>query len=112
MFGSVSGKCVLWFLGGVAVGVVAGVAVSRGKLNVRPLATDILSSGLSLRDKVMSKVEGVKEDLADAVAEARVKNQEGRCRSRDGDSRCVINACLRLSTYAAAFDGAKSHRVE
>lgn len=78
MFGNVSGKCLLWFLGGVAVGVVAGVAVSRGKLNVRPIATDILSSGLSLRDKVMSKVEGVKEDLADAVAEARVKNQEAK----------------------------------
>jgi len=66
----------LFFLGGVVVGALGAVAITRGKLNVKPLAADLLSTGLDLRDKVMAGVEGVKEDLADVVAEAEVKSQE------------------------------------
>lgn len=66
----------LFFLGGVVVGALGAVAITRGKLNVKPLAADLLSTGLDLRDKVMAGVEGVKEDLADAMAEAEVKSQE------------------------------------
>lgn len=66
----------LFFLGGVVVGALGAVAVTRGKLDVKPLATDLLSTGLDLRDKVMAGVEGVKEDLADVMAEAEVKAQE------------------------------------
>lgn len=66
----------LFFLGGVVVGALGAVAISRGKLDVKPLATDLLSTGLDLRDKVMAGVEGVKEDLADVMAEAEVKSQE------------------------------------
>ena len=69
-------KYALFFLGGVAVGAIGAVAVSRGKLDVKPLATNLLSSGMDLRDKIMAGVEGVKEDLADVVAEAEVKAQE------------------------------------
>ena len=69
-------KYALFFLGGVAVGAIGAVAVSRGKLDVKPLATNLLSSGMELRDKIMAGVEGVKEDLADVVAEAEVKAQE------------------------------------
>lgn len=66
----------LFFLGGVVVGALGAVAITRGKLNVKPLAADLLSTGLDLRDKVMAGVEGVKEDLADVMAEADVKSQE------------------------------------
>lgn len=66
----------LFFLGGVVVGALGAVAITRGKLNVKPLAADLLGTGLDLRDKVMAGVEGVKEDLADVMAEAEVKSQE------------------------------------
>lgn len=66
----------LFFLGGVVVGALGAVSITRGKLNVKPLAADLLSTGLDLRDKVMAGVEGVKEDLADVMAEAEVKSQE------------------------------------
>lgn len=66
----------LFFFGGVVVGALGAVAITRGKLNVKPLAADLLSTGLDLRDKVMAGVEGVKEDLADVMAEAEVKSQE------------------------------------
>ena len=68
----------LFFLGGVVVGALGAVAISRGKLDVKPLASDLLSTGMDLRDKVMAGVEGVKEDLADVMAEAEVKSQERR----------------------------------
>ena len=66
----------LYFLGGVVVGALGAVALTRGKLDVKPLATNILSTGMDLRDKVMAGVEGVKEDLADVMAEAEGKSQE------------------------------------
>ena len=68
----------LIFLGGLVVGALGAVAVSRGKLNVKPLASELLSGGMELRDKIMSGVEGVKEDLEDVVAEAQVKAAERR----------------------------------
>lgn len=68
----------LFFLGGLAVGALGAMALSRGKLSVKPLATDLISSGIDLRDKALAAVEGVKEDLADVVAEAQVKSQEKR----------------------------------
>ncbi len=68
----------LFFLGGVALGALGAVAITRGKLDVKPLATSLLSSGLDLRDKALAAVESVKEDIADVVAEAQVKSQEKR----------------------------------
>ncbi|MBE6442194.1 MAG: hypothetical protein J6N67_01930 [Desulfovibrio sp.] len=61
----------LWFLGGVAVGVLGAVAVSRGKLDFKPLATDLLSRGIDVKDALLSKVEALKEDVEDLTAEAR-----------------------------------------
>ena len=66
----------LFFVGGIAVGALGMALVSRGKLNIKPLATDLLASGIDLRDKALAAVDGVKEDLADVVAEAQVKQQE------------------------------------
>lgn len=55
---------------------MGAVALMRGKLDVKPLATDLLSTGMDLRDKVMAGVETVKEELSDVVAEAEVRAQE------------------------------------
>lgn len=68
----------LFFLGGLVVGALGAMAVTRGKLEIKPLATDLISGGMELRDKVMAGVESVKEDLEDVVAEAQVKAQERR----------------------------------
>ena len=64
------------------------MALSRGKLSVKPLATDLISSGIDLRDKALAAVEGVKEDLADVVAEAQVKSQE----KREAREKCADEA--------------------
>lgn len=63
-------KYALWFVGGVVVGAVGAVAVSRGKVNFKPLATDLLSRGIDVKDALMSKVEALKEDVEDLTAEA------------------------------------------
>lgn len=61
----------LFFLGGLALGALGTVAVSKGKLDVKPLATDLLSRGMDVRDAVLAKVETVKENMDDMVAEAK-----------------------------------------
>ena len=66
----------LFFLGGLALGVVGTVAVTRGKLDLKPLATDLVSTdlvsrGMDMKDAIMSKVESVKEDMEYLAAEAR-----------------------------------------
>lgn len=66
----------LIFLGGVVVGALGAVAVTRGKLQVKPLAADLISGGMELRDKIMAGVEGVREDIEDVVAEAQVKSAQ------------------------------------
>lgn len=68
----------LIFAGGVLVGALGAVALTRGKLDVKPLATNLLSAGIDLREKLMAGVDGVREDLADVMAEAQVKSQERR----------------------------------
>ena len=49
----------LFFVGGIAVGALGMALVSRGKLNIKPLATDLLASGIDLRDKALAAVDGV-----------------------------------------------------
>lgn len=71
-------KCGLFFLGGVALGALGAVVLTKGDLKVKPLASELLSGGIDLKDKLLATVEGVKEDLADVVAEAQVKSQEKR----------------------------------
>lgn len=68
----------LFFLGGLVVGALGAMAVTRGKLEIKPLAADLISGGMELRDKVMAGVESVKEDIEDVVAEAQVKAEERR----------------------------------
>ena len=68
----------LFFLGGLVVGALGAMAVTRGKLEIKPLAADLISGGMELRDKEMAGVESVKEDIEDVVAEAQVKAEERR----------------------------------
>ena len=76
----------LFFLGGVVLGALGAVAVTRGKLDVKPLATDLLSAGIDLKEKALSAVESAKEDIADAVAQALLLSQETPPRADAADA--------------------------
>ena len=76
-------KCGLFFLGGLALGVVGTVAVTRGKLDLKPLATDLVSRGMDMKDAIMSKVEAVKEDMEDLAAEARQAADKRKAEAAD-----------------------------
>lgn len=66
----------LFFLGGVALGAIGAVAVSRGKLDLKPLATDLISRGLEVKDAVLAKADAVREDVEDMMAEARAASEQ------------------------------------
>lgn len=76
-------KYSLFFLGGLALGVVGTVAVTRGKLDLKPLATDLVSRGMDMKDAIMSKVEAVKEDMEDLAAEARQAADKRKAEAAD-----------------------------
>ena len=69
-------KYALFFLGGVAVGAIGAVAVSRDKLDVKPLAADLLSRGMDVKEALARKVAAVKEDMEDLAAEARAAQEQ------------------------------------
>ena len=69
-------KYALFFLGGVALGAIGAVAVSRGKLDVKPLAADLLSRGMDVKEALARKVAAVKEDMEDLAAEARAAQEQ------------------------------------
>ncbi len=77
----------LFFVGGLVVGALGAVAVSRGKLDLKPLATDLLAGGMDLKEKAMGFVEAAKEDIADAVAEAQVKSQEKKAQAEQAQAQ-------------------------
>lgn len=66
----------LYFLGGLAVGALGTVAVSRGGVNLKPVATQLISHGLDMKDAVLGKVETVKEGMEDLVAEAQYASEQ------------------------------------
>ncbi len=61
---------VLFFLGGLAVGSLATVAICKNKDKMKPLAASLLSYGIDAKNAVMTQVETVKENVEDLVAEA------------------------------------------
>ena len=74
----------LYFLGGVVVGALGAVALGKGKLDFKPVAADLLSRGMDVKDAVMGKVEAVKEDMEDLAAQARQasdKRKEARAQA-------------------------------
>lgn len=70
----------LFFLGGVALGAVGAVAVSRGKLDIKPFATELMSRGLDVKDALLAKAEAVREDMEDMVAEAHAVSEQRRAK--------------------------------
>ena len=66
----------LFFLGGAALGALGAVAVSRGKLDLKPFATELLSRGLDARDALLTKAETVRESVEDMVAEAKAASDQ------------------------------------
>ena len=73
----------LFFLGGIALGALGAVAVSRGKLDLKPLATDLISRGLEVKDAVLAKADAVREDVEDMVAEARAASEQRKAHPED-----------------------------
>ncbi len=59
----------LIFLGGAVVGAIGAKAASGGE-GIRPLVTNLISRGLDAKDSLMGKVETLKENVEDLVAEA------------------------------------------
>ena len=59
------------------------VAVTRGKLDLKPLATDLVSRGMDMKDAIMSKVEAVREDMEDLAAEARQAADKRKAEAAD-----------------------------
>ena len=50
--------------------------MSRGKLDVKPLAADLLSRGMDVKEALARKVAAVKEDMEDLAAEARAAQEQ------------------------------------
>lgn len=73
----------LFFLGGAALGALGAVAVSRGKLDLKPFATELVSRGLDVRDALLAKAEMVRENMEDVVAEAQAVSEQRRARSEE-----------------------------
>lgn len=72
-------KCGLFLLGGIAIGAIGATVVSRGKLKgIKPIASDLLSRGYDVREKVLEKVDVAREDISDVLAEAQAKSEERR----------------------------------
>ena len=76
----------LFFLGGLALGALGAVAVSKGKLDFKPLATDLLSRGMDVKDALLSKVEAIKEDVEDLTAEARLAAEKRKTASEASEA--------------------------
>ena len=70
----------LFFLGGVALGAMGAVAVSRGKLDIKPFATELVSRGLDIKDNLMAKAETVRENMEDLVAEAHAASEQRKAK--------------------------------
>ena len=68
-------KCGLFFLGGVALGALGAVVLTKGDLKVKPLASELLSGGIGLKDKLLASVA---KEVADAAPKAAVKAKTTR----------------------------------
>lgn len=82
----------LFFLGGLVVGALGTVAASKGGVHLKPLATDLLSRGMDMKDAVMAKVDCAKEQMEDLVAEAH-HAAEQRKESREAAGEAAKPAC-------------------
>ena len=84
----------LIFAGGLILGALGAVALAKGKKagGIKPLASSLLSAGLDVKDKVMTGIDGVREELADVVAEAQVKSQMRRESQEEAEAAATVPA--------------------
>lgn len=59
----------LLFLGGVALGSLGVIALSKKDANLRPAMTNLAAGAMDLRDKALGTLQRTKEDLGDFLAE-------------------------------------------
>lgn len=69
-------KCGLFLLGGIALGAIGASMLGKGKLELKPIAADVMSRGIDIKDAIMGKVEAMKEDAEDMVAAARQRSDQ------------------------------------
>ena len=70
-----SWKYILFFLGGAAVGALGTAALIKNKDSLKPMAANLLSRGLDARDAVARRLETMKENAEDLLAEARQESE-------------------------------------
>lgn len=66
----------LYFLGGLALGALGAMAAKNTGTGLKPVAADLLSRGMDVKDAVMNKVETIKENVEDLVAEAQHASEQ------------------------------------
>jgi hypothetical protein len=57
--------------GGVALGAIGVMLLSKGKIDLKKCAATVLSQGFDLKEKAAEVMETVKENIDDLTAEAR-----------------------------------------
>ncbi len=57
------------FIGGVIIGAVGSSVASRHN-GMRPMAVDVLSKGMDVRDALLDKAENIKENVEGFVSKA------------------------------------------
>ena len=73
----------LFFLGGLALGAIGTVAVSRGKLDLKPLAADLISRGMDAKDALMAKADTIREEMEDVMAEAHAVSEQRKASQQE-----------------------------
>ena len=63
-------------LQGAAQGGLAQAALRRSNINLKPMAADLLSRGMDVKEALARKVAAVKEDMEDLAAEARAAQEQ------------------------------------
>lgn len=70
-----NGAKIFWaFAGGAVLGAAGLAYLNRNSMDFRymkPIATDLLTRGMNLKDNFMTRVTAMKEDFEDMAAEAR-----------------------------------------
>jgi len=69
----------LLFALGLTAGALGAVALSRGKLNLKPAMADLVAAGMEIKEKAAAVIERCREEVEDVVAEAdHVRKNKGK----------------------------------
>ncbi len=75
-------KFALVFIGGAVIGALGASAASRSD-GVRPMAANLISRGMDAKDAFMGKVETLKENMEDLVAEAQTSAEKRKVQKEE-----------------------------